>query len=45
VCRCQIECPIWDLVGDIWSGSVYGGPMGIGWTAVTEGLDKAGILS
>lgn len=43
--RCQIECPIWDLVGNIWGGSVYGGPMGIGWTAITEDHDKSGILS
>ena len=43
--RCQQECPIWDLVGNIWGGSVYGGPMGIGWTAITESFDEAMILS
>jgi len=43
--RCQQECPVWDLVGNIWGGSVYGGPMGIGWTAITESLDKAMLLS
>lgn len=43
--RCQAECPIWDLVGNIWGGSVYGGPMGIGWTAITEGIEKASNLS
>ncbi len=43
--RCQAECPIWDLVGNIWGGSVYGGPMGVGWTAITEGVEKATNLS
>lgn len=43
--RCQIECPIWDLVGNIWGGSVYGGPMGIGWTAITEDRSKASMLA
>ena len=43
--RCQEECPVWDIVGNIWGGSVYGGPMGIGWTAITEGIKYASILS
>ena len=43
--RCQQECPIWELVGNIWGGDVYGGPMGMGWTAITEGIDKASALS
>lgn len=34
--RCQIMCPIWDVSGNIWGGKVYGGPMGVGWTAITE---------
>ncbi|MEM1589542.1 MAG: LUD domain-containing protein [Candidatus Bathyarchaeia archaeon] len=43
--RCQISCPIWNICGNIWGGKVYGGPMGVGWTAVTEGLEKAESLS
>ena len=43
--RCQAECPMWQLVGNIWGGDVYGGPMGIGWTAITEDLNKAAALS
>jgi L-lactate dehydrogenase complex protein LldG len=43
--RCQAECPIWRLVGNIWGGKVYGGPMGMGWTAITEGIEKAAALS
>ena len=43
--RCQGECPIWQLVGNTWGGHVYGGPMGMGWTAITEGIDKASALS
>jgi len=43
--RCQIVCPIWNISGNIWGGRVYGGPMGIGWTAITEGLENAIPLS
>ncbi|MEM2517760.1 MAG: LUD domain-containing protein, partial [Candidatus Bathyarchaeia archaeon] len=43
--RCQISCPIWNVCGNFWGGAVYGGPMGVGWTAVTEGLDSAEPLS
>ncbi len=43
--RCQIVCPIWDLSGNIWGGRVYGGPMGIGWTAITENIETAMPLS
>ncbi len=43
--RCQAECPIWQLVGNIWGGNVYGGPMGMGWTAIVEGIEKAASLS
>jgi L-lactate dehydrogenase complex protein LldG len=43
--RCQFHCPIWNVAGSIWGGDVYGGPLGLGWTAITEGLDKAASLS
>jgi len=43
--RCQAECPIWQLVGNTWGGRVYGGPMGMGWTAIIEGIEKASSLS
>ena len=37
--RCQIECPIWQLVGNICGGRVYGIPMGFGWTAITDSIN------
>ncbi len=43
--RCQGVCPVWSLTGNYWGGSVYGGPMGIGWTAITEGIEKASKLA
>ncbi len=43
--RCEFHCPIWNVAGNIWGGDVYGGPLGLGWTAITEGLDKAVSLS
>ncbi len=43
--RCQWECPVWRHTANIWGGEVYGGPMGINWTAITEGLEKGGELS
>lgn len=43
--RCQISCPIWGICGNIWGGRVYGGPMGVGWTAITEGMEAAEALS
>jgi len=43
--RCQVWCPIWDLVANTWGGRAYGGPMGIGWTAITEGVDAAAPLA
>jgi L-lactate dehydrogenase complex protein LldG len=43
--RCQISCPLWRVVANHWGGSVYGGPMGLGWTAITEGVDKAAEAS
>lgn len=43
--RCQISCPIWNICGNIWGGKVYGGPMGVGWTAITEGVEDAESIS
>ncbi len=43
--RCQAECPIWNLVANVWGGNVYGGPMGIIWTAITEDIETAAQLS
>ena len=43
--RCQLECPIWQLAGNMWGGEVYGGPMGVIWTAITEGVEKAAPLA
>lgn len=43
--RCQGECPVWDVTANIWGGDVYGGPMGIVWTAITEDYSTAAHLS
>ncbi|MBS7649219.1 LUD domain-containing protein [Candidatus Bathyarchaeota archaeon] len=43
--RCQILCPIWSFSGCVWGAKVYGGPLGVGLTAITEGVEKAEPLS
>ena len=43
--RCQWECPVWQQTANLWGGPVYGGPMGMGWTAITLGLRDAAELS
>lgn len=43
--RCQIECPVWEFTGNVWGGKVYGGPMGINWTAIIEGIEEASKLA
>ncbi len=43
--RCQLECPVWRLTANHWGGPVYGGPMGVGWTAVTLGEESGAELA
>ena len=43
--RCQVECPIWDMVASNWGAGPYGGPTGINWIAVTEGEEAAAPLA
>ena len=43
--RCQWECPVWRHTANVWGGPVYGGPMGINWTAITHSMEEAGALS
>ena len=43
--RCQFECPVWIHTGNLWGGSVYGGPMGMGWTAIVESGSLASKLA
>ncbi|MEN2998977.1 MAG: lactate utilization protein B [Acidilobaceae archaeon] len=43
--RCQYECPVWVHTANHWGGPVYGGPMGIGWTAITHDVKEASKLS
>jgi L-lactate dehydrogenase complex protein LldG len=43
--RCQWECPVWQQTANAWGGPVYGGPMGMGWTAITHSLKAAAELS
>lgn len=43
--RCQVECPVWSLVGGYWGGDAYVGPMGLGWTSIVEGIQKGATLA
>ncbi len=43
--RCQFECPVWIHTANKWGGPVYGGPMGINWTAITLDEEYAGGLA
>ncbi len=38
--RCHLECPIFQLTGNVWGGETYGGPMGMGWSAITSGISS-----
>jgi L-lactate dehydrogenase complex protein LldG len=42
--RCQLECPVFHIMGNLW-GAVYGGPMGMGWTAITDKINGECFLS
>jgi len=43
--RCSFECPVWVHTANYWGGPVYGGPMGIIWTAITIDPIEAGKLA
>jgi L-lactate dehydrogenase complex protein LldG len=43
--RCLIECPVWRISANVWGGPVYGGPMGIVWTAITLGEEQGAELA
>lgn len=43
--RCEFVCPLWNVSGNVWGGNVYGGPLGMAWTAITEGVERAAPLS
>ncbi len=43
--RCLMECPVWRITANVWGGPVYGGPMGINWTAITIGEEEASELA
>ncbi len=42
--RCQLECPVFHIMGNLW-GAVYGGPMGMGWSAITDKIGLECFLS
>ena len=42
---CQFVCPVWGQTANNWGGLTYGGPMGVGWTAITEGLEAGEAVS
>lgn len=39
--RCQLECPVYQIIGNVWGGETYSGPMGIGWSAITNTLENS----
>ena len=43
--RCQFACPVWNVAANTWGGRAYGGPMGVGWTAITEGRERGRELA
>lgn len=43
--RCQGECPVWDLAANLWGGIAYGGPLGLGWNAITVDENFASNLA
>lgn len=43
--RCQFECPVWVHTANTWGGPVYGGPMGLNWTAITWSMEEASRLA
>lgn len=43
--RCQLECPVFQLAGNMWGGDVYGGPMGMVWSAITDAMTDYCFLS
>jgi len=43
--RCQWECPVWHHTANYWGGPTYGGPMGVVWTAITQGVEAASGLA
>lgn len=43
--RCQFECPVFQVAANKWGGPVYGGPMGVIWTAITRSLGEAAELA
>ena len=40
--RCHFHCPVYRALDGSWGESPYVGPMGIMWTAVVYGIEKAG---
>ena len=42
---CQFVCPVWGQVANGWGGPAYGGPMWVGWTAITSGLAEGSALA
>ncbi len=42
--RCQIECPVFHITGNLW-GNVYGGPMGMGWSGILGEMEYECFLS
>ena len=43
--RCQVSCPIWMQAANLWGSGAYGGPMGVGWTAITRSTEEASRLA
>lgn len=42
--RCQLECPVYQILGNAWGGDTYSGPMGMGWSAITGSIAEEVFL-
>ena len=42
--RCQLECPVYQVLGNVWGGETYSGPMGMGWSAITSSIAEEVFL-
>ena len=40
--RCHFHCPVYRALDGSWGESPYVGPMGVMWTAIVYGIEKAG---
>jgi len=40
--RCHMYCPVYRILDGTWGESPYSGPMGVAWSSIIYGVEKAG---